>query len=140
VMALALGVGGLGACGGDDSKDAASTTTQGLTLKEGVDEFCKRTDEINEILFGLRPDPEETTTTEPGTTVTPQGPTTSQGSTTSVIEVPPEQEQRMSQLFLEASQMRTGLAGATADMLPGDAARFHECAAALGGGVDIPTG
>lgn len=118
VLALVLGA---AACGDDGGGSAAGTTTSASTTTAStapsdpaaqVDEFCAKTDEIKALFESAGDDPSQ----------------------------PPSSadEARISALLQEAAPMMVTLQMSTAQMLPGDIARFQECSAVLGGTGGIP--
>lgn len=123
VLALALWVGAAAACGDDGARagDATGASTTATTAPTStapadpaaaVDEFCTKTEELQALIQGLGEDPSKPPTSE--------------------------QEARLSALAGETAQMMVTLQMSASTMLPGDAARFQECAAVLGGTGAIP--
>jgi len=118
VLAVALVLAGLAACGGDDGgsrADTASTTAPGTTpsteaidTAAEVDAFCAKTDELQALVAEL------------------QGRTQDNPPTS-------EEEARISALGGEATQRMMTLRAYVPQMLPGVAGRFQECSALFGG-------
>lgn len=124
-MALALCVGGTTACsddGGDGgTAGGASTTTAATTGAEGgddltakVDEFCAVTEQVQARFQEIQSDSDDPPTSE--------------------------EEAEIGQLAQGALPLMMELQPKLAEMLPGDAARFQECAQLFGGGVTGPNG
>ncbi len=115
VLALTLCVSGIAACGDDDEGSSATTTTTTTAPTTtalddpaaAVDEFCAKTEELDALAQELGDDPAN----------------------------PPssEDEQYFQDLGGELLQMMMSLQPAAEQMLPGDAARFQECAEIFSG-------
>jgi hypothetical protein len=121
ILALALCIGGVSACSGDDGdSDATATTTTSAPASSestttaledpsaAVDEFCATTEEIKTLV-------REQEATAPTT---------------------PQQGEEVQALVMEAAQMMFALRGQTAQMVPGDVTRFQECSALFGNGEE----
>lgn len=132
VVALALCIGGTAACGGDDGGDAAAetTSTTGTTdttgpetsavaddLSAAVEDFCAKSEEFQALIRS------SATNGAAG----PVDPSTSEAASA-----------RMTELTGELATLLMTLQGQTAQMLPGDAARFQECASVFGGSPELP--
>ena len=121
VMALALCVGGTAACGDDGDGAAAEGTTSSTgptttaasdgDLTAQVDEFCEKSEAVQARFQEM-----QSGTGDPPTS---------------------EEEAELSQLASEALPLMMTLQGQQAQMLPGDAARFQECANLFNGGATV---
>jgi len=130
VVALALCVGGTAACGGDDGGgDAADGTTSTTAttapetsavaddLSAAVDDFCAKSEEFQQLIRA----------SAGNGAAGPVDPSTSEAASA-----------RMTELTGELAGQLMTLQAQTAQMLPGDAARFQECAQVFGGGAQVP--
>lgn len=118
VLALAAAL-ALVACGDDDGGSADATTTTAAPTTSPtetapadpaaeVDAFCAATDELRAILDEVAQNPDQQPTAD--------------------------QQARLQEVGGDATQRMMTLQASTAHMVPGDVARFQECAAVLSGG------